>query len=204
LIKFPRRHKPAALAQADFSSARSLKANEVSPRYQSPCKGNIDAFSLSFQGFSRRKQDAREDENTVTILVIDGQGGKLGKTLVENIKKSFPHLEIMAVGTNSAASDAMRRAGADRVATGENPVIVACRSAQIIVGPIGIAIADALMGEISPAMANAVASSNAYRVLIPMNLCSTYVAGVDKKSPAILDDAMAHIRSLLEGMENKP
>lgn len=118
----------------------------------------------------------------MTILVIDGQGGKLGKTLVENIKKSFPHLEIMAVGTNSAASDVMRRAGADRVATGENPVIVACRSAQIIVGPIGIAIADALMGEISPAMANAVASSNAYRVLIPMNLCSTYVAGVDKKS----------------------
>ena len=112
----------------------------------------------------------------MTILVIDGQGGKLGKTLVENIKKSFPHLEIMAVGTNSAASDAMRRAGADRVATGENPVIVACRSAQIIVGPIGIAIADALMGEISPAMANAVASSNAYRVLIPMNLCSTYAA----------------------------
>ena len=156
----------------------------------------------------------------MTILVIDGQGGKLGKTLVENIKKSFPHLEIMAVGTNSAASDVMRRAsgslvhyilehvmrraGADRVATGENPVIVACRSAQIIVGPIGIAIADALMGEISPAMANAVASSNAYRVLIPMNLCSTYVAGVDKKSSAILDDAMAHIRSLLEGMENKP
>lgn len=140
----------------------------------------------------------------MTILVIDGQGGKLGKTLVENIKKSFPHLEIMAVGTNSAASDVMRRAGADLVATGENPVIVACRSAQIIVGPIGIAIADALMGEISPAMANAVASSNAYRVLIPMNLCSTYVAGVDKKSPAILDDAMAHIRSLLEGMENKP
>ena len=131
----------------------------------------------------------------MTILVIDGQGGKLGKTLVENIKKSFPHLEIMAVGTNSAASDVMRRAGADRVATGENPIIV---------GPIGIAIADALMGEISPAMANAVASSNAYRVLIPMNLCSTYVAGVDKKSSAILDDAMAHIRSLLEGMENKP
>ena len=142
----------------------------------------------------------------MTILVIDGQGGKLGKTLVENIKKSFPHLEIMAVGTNSAASDVMRRAGADRVATGENPVtvVVNCRWADIIVGPIGIAIADALMGEISPAMANAVASSNAYRVLIPMNLCSTYVAGVDKKSSAILDDAMAHIRSLLEGMENKP
>ena len=114
----------------------------------------------------------------MTILVIDGQGGKLGKTLVENIKKSFPHLEIMAVGTNSAASDAMRRAGADRVATGENPVIVACRSAQIIVGPIGIVIADSLLGEITPAMAAAVSESRAQKVLIPVNRCSVTVVGV--------------------------
>ena len=114
----------------------------------------------------------------MTILVIDGQGGKLGKTLVENIKKSFPHLEIMAVGTNSAASDVMRRAGADRVATGENPVIVACRSAQIIVGPIGIVIADSLLGEITPAMAAAVSESRAQKVLIPMNRCSVTVVGV--------------------------
>lgn len=133
----------------------------------------------------------------MTILVIDGQGGKLGKSLVESIKKSFPQVEIMAVGTNSAASEAMRRAGADQTATGENPVIVACRRAQIIAGPIGIAMADALMGEISPAMANAVASSSAYRVLIPMNLCSTYVAGVNPKSSAIMDDAVEHIRQLL-------
>ena len=98
----------------------------------------------------------------------------------------------------------LKEYGVSDTATGENAVVVNCRRADIIVGPIGIAIADALMGEISPAMANAVASSNAYRVLIPMNLCSTYVAGVDKKSSAILDDAMAHIRSLLEGMENKP
>lgn len=86
----------------------------------------------------------------MTILVIDGQGGKLGKRLVESIKKSFPQVEVMAVGTNSAASESMMRAGADRVATGENPVIVASRTAQIIVGPMGIALADALMGEISP------------------------------------------------------
>lgn len=133
----------------------------------------------------------------MTILVIDGQGGKLGKSLVENIKKAFPQADLMAVGTNSAAAEAMRRAGADQTATGENPVLVACRRAQIIVGPIGIAIADALMGEISPAMANAVASSSAYRVLIPMNLCDTYVAGVNQKSSAIIDDAMEHIRQLL-------
>lgn len=137
----------------------------------------------------------------MTILVIDGQGGKLGKSLVESIKKSFPQVEIMAVGTNSTAAEAMRRAGADQVATGENPVVVACRHAQIIAGPIGIAIADALMGEISPAMANAVASSGAYRVLIPMNLCGTYVAGANQKSSVIMEDAVEHIRQLLTRME---
>ena len=137
----------------------------------------------------------------MTILVIDGQGGKLGKSLVESIKKSFPQVEIMAVGTNSTAAEAMRRAGADQVATGENTVVVACRHAQIIAGPIGIAIADALMGEISPAMANAVASSGAYRVLIPMNLCGTYVAGANQKSSVIMEDAVEHIRQLLTRME---
>ena len=86
---------------------------------------------------------------------------------------------------------------ADHLATGENAVIVACRTAQIIVGPFGIATADAMMGEITPAMANAVASSLAYRVLIPMNLCNTYVAGVIKGSSAILEDAMEHIRGLV-------
>lgn len=137
----------------------------------------------------------------MTILIIDGQGGKLGRTLVENIKKNFPNVEIMAVGTNSMATSAMLKGGADRVATGENPVVVACRNAQIIVGPIGIAMADALMGEISPTMANAVASSSAHRVLIPMNLCNTYVSGVNSASSAILDDAIAHIRTLLNREE---
>ena len=140
----------------------------------------------------------------VRVLVIDGQGGGLGRQLTAALAAGCPDIELTAVGTNSIAASAMLKAGAHRAATGENAVVVNCRRANIIVGPIGIAIADALMGEISPVMANAVASSNAYRVLIPMNLCSTYVAGVDKKSSAILDDAMAHIRSLLEGMENKP
>ena len=132
----------------------------------------------------------------MTILVIDGQGGKLGKSIVESIRERLPEADIMAVGTNSAASENMRRAGASRVATGENPVVVACRSADIIIGPIGIAIADALMGEISPAMANAVAASAAQRVLIPMNLCDTYVAGISKSSAAILSDAMKRIEEL--------
>ena len=133
------------------------------------------------------------------ILVIDGQGGRLGRRLVESIRKTCPNADITAVGTNSMATENMMNSGcASRLATGENAVIVACRSAQIIVGPLGIATADAMLGEISPAMANAVASSPAYRVLIPMNLCDTYVAGVVKGSSAIIEDAMNHIRELME------
>ena len=137
------------------------------------------------------------------ILVIDGQGGRLGRKLLESIRKACPEAEITAVGTNSIATKNMLESNcADNLATGENAVIVACRTAQIIVGPFGIATADALMGEISPAMANAVASSPAYRVLIPMNLCNTYVAGVVSGSAAILEDAMQHIRKIMSGEKN--
>ena len=133
------------------------------------------------------------------ILIIDGQGGRLGRKLLENIRKTCPDAEITAVGTNSIATENMINSGcADHLATGENAVIVACRTAQIIVGPFGIATADAMMGEISPAMANAVSSSPAYRVLIPMNLCNTYIAGATQGSAAILDDAIQHIRKLVD------
>ena len=136
----------------------------------------------------------------MNILVIDGQGGRLGRKLVESIRKDCPDANITAVGTNSIATQNMLNSGcADNLATGENAVIVACRTARIIVGPFGIATADAMLGEISPAMANAVASSPAYRVLIPMNLCSTYIAGVSAGSAAILEDAMRHIRQLVSG-----
>jgi hypothetical protein len=134
------------------------------------------------------------------ILVIDGQGGRLGRRLLESIRKACPEAEITAVGTNSIATENMMNSScADHLATGENAVIVACRTAQIIVGPVGIATADAMMGEISPAMANAVASSTGYRVLIPMNLCRTYIAGVASGSAAILEDAVRHIRQILDG-----
>ena len=138
------------------------------------------------------------------ILVIDGQGGRLGRRLTEEIRKILPEADITAIGTNSMATENMMKGGcADHLATGENAVIVGARSAEMIVGPVGIATADAMLGEISPAMANAVASSNAYRVLIPMNLCRTYVAGVAQGSTAILEDAMAHIRGIAEGGNGK-
>ena len=138
------------------------------------------------------------------ILVIDGQGGRLGRKLLENIRKTCPDGEITAVGTNSIATENMLNSNcADHLATGENAVVVACRTAQVIVGPLGIATADAMMGEISPAMANAVASSAAYRILIPMNLCDTYVTGVMPGSAAILEDAMQHLRQITDGEKDK-
>ncbi len=134
----------------------------------------------------------------MNILIIDGQGGGVGRQLVENIKKAFPAQTVTAVGTNALAAQAMLKAGADRAATGENAVVVGCRSADIIIGPIGIAIADSLWGEITPGMALAVGQSNAVRILLPMNLCGNYIAGVDRiNTSAIIDDCMVKIREIL-------
>jgi hypothetical protein len=114
----------------------------------------------------------------MTILVIDGQGGGLGKQIIAALKSDDPGYIVHAVGSNSAATAAMLKAGADTAATGENAVIVGCRKADVIVGPIGIVIADAMLGEITPAMAAAVGQSGARRVLIPMNLCDNTIVGV--------------------------
>ena len=112
----------------------------------------------------------------MTIMVIDGQGGKMGKGLVEMLKKSCPEDEILAIGTNSIATAAMLKAGADAGATGENPAVVTSRTADIIVGPMGIVIADSLM-EITPKMAVAIGQSPAKKVLIPVNRCQHFVVG---------------------------
>ena len=116
------------------------------------------------------------------ILIIDAQGGGIGKQVVSAIKNRFPENEITAVGTNSAATTAMLRAGADHGATGENAVIVGCRQADVIIGPIGIVVADALYGEITPAMSLAVGQSRAKRILIPVNHCNNVIVGVTDSS----------------------
>lgn len=113
------------------------------------------------------------------LLVVDAQGGGIGKQVVAAVKKQFPQMEITAVGTNNAATSVMLKAGADHAATGENAVIVGCRKADLIVGPIGIVIADSLYGEITPAMAIAIGQSSARRILIPMNHCDNVIVGVD-------------------------
>ncbi len=112
------------------------------------------------------------------ILVIDAQGGGVGRQLVSAIKQDIKEAYVLAVGTNSAATAAMLKAGADSAATGENAVAVGCRNSDIIVGPIGIVIADSLLGEVTPVMAAAVAQSSAKKVLIPFNHCDNIIVGV--------------------------
>ncbi len=133
------------------------------------------------------------------VLVIDGQGGGLGKQLVAAIRASGIQAHITAVGTNSLATTAMLKAGADAGATGENAAIVGCRSADVILGPLGIAVADALYGEITPAMAAAVGQSRAKRLLIPLNHCDTYVVGLaDQPMGRLVQSAVEQLLKLAQ------
>ena len=134
------------------------------------------------------------------VLVIDGQGGGLGRQLVAAISAACPDAELTAVGTNSMAASAMLKAGAARAATGENAVLVNARRADVIVGPLGIVIADALLGEITPAMAAAVGQADAKRILIPVNHCDNYVVGIaDVPVGTLVQSAAQKVRALCEG-----
>ena len=114
------------------------------------------------------------------IMVMDGQGGRMGKGIAEQIKRNFPEDEVLAVGTNSIATAAMLKAGADAGATGENPAVVGSRDADVIIGPMGIVIADSLLGEITPKMAVAIGQSRAKKLLIPVNRCQHFVIGCEE------------------------
>lgn len=131
------------------------------------------------------------------ILVIDGQGGQLGSQLIRAILSRFKGVKILAVGTNAIATAAMLKAGAHQASTGENPVLVACKKADVIVGPIGIVIADALFGEVTPSMAVAVGQADAVRILLPVNKCDNLVAGAsDLNLSALIEDVMVKLDTI--------
>jgi hypothetical protein len=119
--------------------------------------------------------------------------------LIKSLKLNFKEIYITAVGTNATATATMLKAGANQAATGENPVVVACRKADVIIGPIGIVIADALYGEITPKMAVAVGQSDAVRILLPVNKCTNLIAGVsDVNMTTIIDDAISKVKDLVK------
>ncbi len=136
------------------------------------------------------------------IVVIDGQGGRMGSALIERIKATLPEHTCIAIGTNSIATAAMLRAGADAGATGENPVIVNARTADVIAGPIGILVSNALYGEVTPAMARAIGESAAVKLLLPVNRCGSIVIGVKEQSLADqIREAVSRIKALAKDTE---
>ncbi len=135
----------------------------------------------------------------MNLLVIDGQGGQLGSSIIKSAIERFPESDITAVGTNATATASMMKAGVKKAATGENPVLVAVKKADVIVGPIGIVIANSMLGEITPRMAETVGSSDAVKILIPVNRCENIVAGVPGLSVSqLIEDALNKIGEIIE------
>jgi NAD(P)-dependent dehydrogenase (short-subunit alcohol dehydrogenase family) len=131
------------------------------------------------------------------IAVVDGQGGGIGKAIVEKFRQAFGEgIEIIALGTNSLATALMLKAGANEGATGENAVVYNASKVDIILGPIGIICANSLLGELTPLMARAIAESSAKKVLIPLNRCNVTVAGTQNKPlPHYIDDAIEIVKT---------
>ena len=129
------------------------------------------------------------------IVVIDGQGGRLGKMLIEEVRTRLPQAELLAIGTNAVAASAMQRAGAVHAATGENPVVRGVMDADVVLGPLGIVVAHAILGEVTPKIAEAVGGCRAKKFLVPMNSCGVVVAGVQELGLA------AHVRLAVDQAE---
>lgn len=139
-----------------------------------------------------------EDKDMI-IAVVDGQGGGIGKALVAGIKAAMPDVHVMALGTNSAATGQMLRAGADDGATGENAIIHNMEHVDIVAGVIGILNANAMMGELTPAMASAIGGSHTYKVLLPINRCHIRVVSVQDVPLSVhIENAVAAIREYIE------
>lgn len=132
----------------------------------------------------RRMERERMEKKQMQVMVMDGQGGGVGKLLVEALKEAVPSAEIIAVGTNASATANMMKGGTSLGATGENAVKYNSTRVDAICGPMGILMANAMLGEITPGMAEAVSGAEVPVFLIPMGKCNAKVAGVAEKKLA--------------------
>ena len=138
------------------------------------------------------------------VVIIDGQGGGVGRALTEAVRKTYPGVHVRAVGTNALATAAMLKAGAAEGATGENAVIYNARQADVLLGPIGILAANGLLGEVTPRMAEAIGGSDAVKILLPSQRCSIRLAvGPGQSMQVYLEDAMRLLGEELQRLNDK-
>ncbi|MHB0866883.1 MAG: DUF3842 family protein [Thermoleophilia bacterium] len=138
-------------------------------------------------------------ENKPVIAVIDGMGGNIGHQIVGQLRRELPEAtEILVFGTNSAATANMMRAHASRGATGENAMRVSLARADIIIAPSAVMIANTYMGELTPGMAGAIASSRAVKILLPLSQPGIHMVGIERKPlPHLMEEALDKLRELL-------
>jgi hypothetical protein len=134
------------------------------------------------------------------IAVIDGQGGGLGKAIIERLRKELPdQIGIIALGTNAMATSLMIKAGANEGASGENAISYTCSKVDVIIGAIGIIVANSMLGEFTPRMTQAIADSPAKKFLIPLNRCNIEVIGTNGETlPRLIDSLIVSIKNHLK------
>lgn len=139
------------------------------------------------------------------IAVVDGQGGGIGKLIVEKLRNVFENeIVILALGTNAFATSLMLKAGANEGASGENAILFNTSKVDIIIGTIGIVCANSMLGELTPIMAKSISESPAVKVLIPLNRCNIQVAGTKAEPlPYYIDDAINMVREILMSENRK-
>lgn len=138
-------------------------------------------------------------DKAMQILVIDGQGGGIGKSLIQNLRDKIKEdITIIALGTNALATSAMIKAGADDGATGENAIIHMADRGDLIIGPIGIVVGNSMLGELTPKMAEAIGSSPCRKILIPIQRCNINIAGSENKPmQKLVDDLIRQVKELI-------
>jgi hypothetical protein len=133
------------------------------------------------------------------LCVIDGMGGKIGAQIISQVRERFPDLEIYALATNAVAAHQMLKAGANKGASGENAIVVTVREVDIIIGPLAIVIPNSMMGELTPKMAEAIASSRAEKILLPITYPKINLIGTEEKPlPHLMEEGIDLLVKLIE------